>query len=112
MLPGLGSSDTIPANPVTSRLRSFAKLAVATAAGVLVWLAGCRDNTAPASPDPRAATGEWSVPISWPVVAVHVQVLPDGQVLSWGRGAYGPPQLWNPATGTFLAAPAGADIFC
>lgn len=97
---------------MTSRLRFFAKFAAVAAAGILVWLTGCHDNTAPVPPDPRAATGEWSAPIDWPVVAVHVQVLPDGQVLSWGRGAYGPPQLWNPATGAFVAAPAGADIFC
>ncbi len=56
------------------------------------------------------AAGEWSAPFSWPVVALHVSLLPDGRVLSWGH--YGTPQLWDPTTGGFTGVPSPALIFC
>jgi hypothetical protein len=61
-------------------------------------------------PDSRSAMGEWTPPFSWPVVAVHLQLLPNGKVLSWGRE--GVPQVWDPETGGFTPAPAPADVFC
>jgi hypothetical protein len=33
--------------------------------------------------DPRTSTGEWSSIISWPDVAIHVTLLPNGHVLTW-----------------------------
>jgi galactose oxidase len=54
--------------------------------------------------------GEWSQPFSWPIVAVHMMLLPNGRVLSIGRT--GTPQVWNPATGAFTAVPAPAWLFC
>jgi galactose oxidase len=64
----------------------------------------------PTVPEPMASTGEWSAPFAWPVVAVHLHLLPDGRVLSWGRT--GDPQIWDPATGGFTAAPTATDVFC
>ena len=64
----------------------------------------------PTAPEPIASRGEWSAPIGWPVVAVHLHVLPDGRVLSWGR--VGDPQIWDPATGAFTPAPSATDVFC
>ena len=57
-----------------------------------------------------AESGSWSAPIPWPAIAVHLSLLPNGKVLSWGRG--GAPQLWDPATGNFAAAPSGPNLFC
>ena len=65
---------------------------------------------APTVPEPAASAGEWTAPFSWPVVAVHLHLLLDGRVLSWGR--MGDPQLWDPATGAFTAAPSASDLFC
>ncbi|MGH7525406.1 MAG: galactose oxidase-like domain-containing protein [Gemmatimonadales bacterium] len=57
-----------------------------------------------------AEAGEWSAPFSWPVIAVHLSLLPSGKVLSWGR--VGEPQLWDPATGAFTAIPSPIELFC
>ncbi|MBA3521224.1 MAG: hypothetical protein H0T90_01800, partial [Gemmatimonadales bacterium] len=58
----------------------------------------------------QTASGEWSDPFPWPVVALHLSLLPNGKVLSWGHS--GAPQVWNPATGNFSAAPSPAWLFC
>jgi PKD repeat protein len=54
--------------------------------------------------------GSWSAPFPWPVVALHLIMLPDGKVLSWGHG--GTPQVWNPSNGTFTAVPSPVLLFC
>ena len=41
-----------------------------------------------------AEAGEWSAPFDWPIVAVHLHLLPNGQVLSWGHD--GTPQTLGP----------------
>lgn len=60
--------------------------------------------------EPQATSGEWTAPFDWPVVAVHLHLLPSGQVLSWGR--VGEPQIWDPATGGFTAAVSATMLFC
>ena len=57
-----------------------------------------------------ADTGQWTAPFYWPVIAVHMVLLPDGKVLSLGR--QGVPQVWNPATGAFASSPSPAWLFC
>ncbi|HEY3011105.1 MAG TPA: galactose oxidase-like domain-containing protein [Gemmatimonadales bacterium] len=65
----------------------------------------------PASaPQPQATIGEWSLPFPWPVVAVHLHLLPSGRVLSWGR--LGAPQVWEPASGEFSEIPSSTMVFC
>lgn len=69
---------------------------------------------APGAPAFVAATsteaGEWTAPFSWPIVAVHMILLPDGRVLS--IGSRGVPQVWDPATGAFTPVPSPAWLFC
>jgi hypothetical protein len=62
------------------------------------------------SQQPQAETGEWTEPFSWPVVAVHLHLLPNGLVLSWGR--IGAPQLYDPAAGTFDEVASSTMVFC
>jgi hypothetical protein len=62
------------------------------------------------APEPQATMGEWDPPFTWPVVAVHLHLLPNGKVLSWG--AAGEPQVWDPATGHFASAPSATMLFC
>jgi hypothetical protein len=57
-----------------------------------------------------AVEGEWSSLKSSPVVQLHVHLLTDGRVLSWGHN--GVPQVWDPATGTFTAEPSPSLLFC
>jgi galactose oxidase len=59
---------------------------------------------------PEATTGQWTEPFPWPHVAVHVHLLPDGRVLSWGR--QGTPLLYDPARGTFDEVPSSTHVFC
>ena len=58
-----------------------------------------------------AAMGEWSPGFRWPIVAVHMSLLPDGRVLSWDR-TNDPPSLWNPITGEFGSAASPSLLFC
>jgi PKD repeat protein len=57
-----------------------------------------------------AESGSWSAPFAWPVIALHLILLPNGKVMSWGR--VGDPQTWDPGTGTFTAVPSGPELFC
>ncbi|HUR96268.1 MAG TPA: galactose oxidase-like domain-containing protein [Gemmatimonadales bacterium] len=57
-----------------------------------------------------AEGGAWTSPFTWPIVAVHMMLVPDGRVLSIGR--VGTPQVWNPADGVFTPVPAPAWLFC
>ncbi|HEY9505560.1 MAG TPA: galactose oxidase-like domain-containing protein [Gemmatimonadales bacterium] len=57
-----------------------------------------------------AESGTWTTPASWPIVGVHVILLPNGKVLVVGR--QGSPQVWDPATGAFNAVPSPNWLFC
>jgi galactose oxidase-like protein/Big-like domain-containing protein len=57
-----------------------------------------------------AEGGVWTQPFAWPIVAIHMMLLPDGRVLSIGRT--GTPQVWDPANGSFTPVPAPANLFC
>ena len=57
-----------------------------------------------------AEAGSWTAPFSWPIVALHLSLLPDGKVLSFGHE--GQPYLWNPNTGTFTEVSLGTELFC
>src|SRR2546425_766070 len=62
------------------------------------------------SPPPEAQLGQWSAVFPAPIVQLHVHLLSDGTVLSWGR--VGDPQVWDPATGGFTAVPSPSLLFC
>jgi hypothetical protein len=57
-----------------------------------------------------AEVGQWSQPFDWPIVAIHMMLLPSGRVLAIGRT--GTPQIWDPATGGFTPVPSPATLFC
>jgi len=67
-------------------------------------------SAAPASAT-SAQGGSWGSPFAWPVVAVHLHLLPNGKVLSWG-GAGRIPQVWDPSTGAFSAHSSPIPLFC
>jgi len=70
-------------------------------------------NSSPGNP---AQTGLWSGLISWPLVAVHLNLLRDGRVIAWDRMSTGTqdPYVWDPVTGQLTAVPVndGANLFC
>jgi len=130
----------IPRSAVTSRhASSHAFRALVT----LVALSGCggdepdrTSGTVGATSPPVQGTlavaasssaGRWEGPYPWPLIPIHVHLLPDGRVLAWGGEANmtGPNHgqravFWNPVaspanlTSTlFTTAPApGGDVFC
>lgn len=57
-----------------------------------------------------AEAGSWSAAFPWPIVAVHLSLLSNGKVLSWGEE--GEPQLWDPVAKTFTARPSPLPLFC
>ncbi|MGN6391605.1 MAG: Ig-like domain-containing protein [Gemmatimonadales bacterium] len=58
-----------------------------------------------------AAVGQWSSVMPSPIVQLHLHLLDDGRLLSWGL--VGGPQLWDPATGNFTATPPSPTLlFC
>jgi hypothetical protein len=65
---------------------------------------------------PIAGAGAWSAPITWPALAIHASLLPNGKVLTWGQ-RNSQPEIWTPpatvgASGTFVSTPEPADLFC
>jgi hypothetical protein len=74
---------------------------------------------------PDAQTrGVFGAPVTWPVIAIHAVLLPDGRVMNYGtddRGRQGAElvyDVWNPTLGTDAAAhtvlpnTTSTDIFC
>ena len=65
---------------------------------------------AQASPD---QVGEWSEVLTWPFVAIHMHVLPDGNVLAYPRDGGSEAHIWDPATNSLTPAPnTGTNLFC
>ena len=64
-----------------------------------------------ATPD---QVGQWSAPVSWPLVAVHMSLEPTGKVLAFDAWTDAPnsERLWDPQTGTFTSVPYGRNLFC
>jgi hypothetical protein len=61
-------------------------------------------------PAQEAERGEWSAPFEWPVVGVHLHLLPSGQVLTFGFS--GGPQVWDQPSGRFTPSPSATLLFC
>ena len=61
-----------------------------------------------------ADVGQFSAPFTWPNVAVHVMLEPNGNVLSIDAWDDAPNKeyLWNPTTGTFTLAAYARNLFC
>src|SRR5882724_585821 len=67
-------------------------------------------NTNPGNP---AKNGYSSNATNWPVVTVHINLMPNGRVLAWDGqdlGVLG--TVWNPVTGTFVTIPSPNNLFC
>src|SRR5262249_53392288 len=80
--------------------------------------AGNTATSAPVAVTVTATTtslvGQWSAPVNWPIIAVHANLLPTGEVLAWdGQSEGWDARLWNPSTGVFTAVPNNqTNMFC
>ena len=64
-------------------------------------------------PPPADQVGQWSGPFNWPIVAVHMALLPTGRVLaSDGQYVGQDARVWDPSTNSFSAVPPSVNIFC
>ncbi len=61
-----------------------------------------------------STVGQWTPVSSWPYIATHISLLPNGKVLWWPSWAAGDnPTLWDPVSGTQTAVShVGYNIFC
>jgi len=61
-----------------------------------------------------STSGQWAAPLTWPIVAVHANLLPTGEILAWDGQEFGNQAgLWSPATGVFTSIPNSlTNIFC
>jgi Concanavalin A-like lectin/glucanases superfamily/Domain of unknown function (DUF1929)/Bacterial Ig domain len=60
-----------------------------------------------------ADIGLWSAPSAWPLVAVHANLLPTGDVLAWdGANQGGAAFIWRPSTNSFTSKNPPDNIFC
>lgn len=61
-----------------------------------------------------ASTGQWAPVQTWPFMAAHAHLLPNGKVLFWPSFVQGNnPTLWDPVANTFGSVPMAAyNIFC
>src|SRR5256885_13503371 len=88
--------------------------ALALLAGLAAAFAG--PGRSAAGPDPAVA-GQWSSVLPWPIVSVHLNVLPNGKLLFWQRTGdritHSDARIWDPNTGAFAAVPnAQTNMFC
>jgi hypothetical protein len=103
--------------------RRPARHARALAATALMW------GTALLSQGAHAATdtylkGSFGPVVSWPLIPIHIVLLPDGRLMSYGTDGAGNQtgqfiyDVWNPALGTAAAShltlpnTTGTDTFC
>ncbi len=99
--------------------------ASAVADGTHTITAVARDTSNSATSSPVSVTvsnatatspsriGQWSASSAWPMVGVHLTLLPNGQVLTWdGAVQLGAARLFNPSTGAFTTVNPPDNIFC
>ena len=58
----------------------------------------------------EATTGNWGPVVPWDIVPLHMNLMPNGKILAWGKtdaaDTMGMPRLWDPASGS----PAGLPM--
>jgi hypothetical protein len=81
------------------------------AAAIVVSLFAVVHSIAPRAQAQPSVTGAWSSVMNWPIVAVHMHLLPTGKILLWPYND--DPRIYDPANGSVtLAAKVGENPFC
>ncbi len=85
---------------------------------------GVKPMTVPTGGSTASTAGVFGAPVTWPLIPIHVVLLPDGRVMSYGTTAAGKQgamliyDVWDPTLGTdansHLTLPnsTSTDIFC
>ncbi len=87
------------------KVRGLALLAAVVGASLLALPAQA------ATPD---QVGQWGAVQNWPIVSVHANLEPSGNVLAWDGFDNAPnsEHVFNPSTGTLTAKPYARNLFC
>ncbi len=110
-------------NPVTTAPYTISWDTTTTTAGPHTLTAVATDtsnNSATSAPvsvtvgsGTAATMGQWSNVTNWPLVSVHANLLPNGQVLMWdGQGLGFNTYVWDPGSGGFNFFSSPNNIFC
>ena len=75
---------------------------------------------APVGAPDAQSKGVFGAPVTWPIMAIHAVLLPDGRVMNYGtdeqgrQGAEFVYDVWDPTLGTHTVLPntTSTDIFC
>src|SRR4029077_6395496 len=99
---------------VVATAGTYSATAPLTSAGPWVMqMVAFRGGGAGPPPPPPSEVGQWSGPFAWPIVAVHMALLPTGRVLASDGAPYGTDaRVWDPSTNLFSAVPTVDNIFC
>ena len=112
---GITSPDgDIVEDRIVSTAASYSASAPLTSSGPWVMqMVAFRGAVGGTPPPPSDKVGQWSGPFDWPIVSVHMALLPTGRVLaSDGQTAGNDARVWDPATSSFSAVPVNDNIFC
>jgi hypothetical protein len=107
--PGGSSAETSSQSNLTTLPSAWSTGSPNSDGPFSAWAAGA----GPAGP-PLDQVGQWSAPTAWPIVAVHMTLLPTGNVLAFDAWDDAPnsQHIWNPITGAFLSVPDATNLFC
>lgn len=118
-----GSSTTLDAAPVTVHNVTITGLSATLTYHYRVKSRGANgllttsgDNVFLTADVSSATQGQWSPVLSWPLVAVHMAMLPDGKVLvwdAWETNVTTSARLWDPVSQAFSGVSNQfSSIFC
>src|SRR5687767_12009589 len=69
------------------------------------WEEAYQSDTLVSAP---SVVGSWSPVMTWPVVAVHATLIPDGRIAIWSLKHM--PHIWTPSTNQFAAVQAPSHL--
>lgn len=107
-------NSDIAEDRIVSTVGSYSATAPLTSESLWVMqMVAFRGGAAGPPPPPPDQVGQWAGPFEWPIVAVHMALLPTGKVLaSDGQGLGSDARVWDPASGNFFPVPVTDNIFC
>src|SRR5438552_268912 len=101
MLP-VPASVTVPANSASTTFSSPAGSVTSIQIVTLIATLNATSvsTTVTVVSNQAQLKGAWAGPFTWPIVAIHMALLPNGKVLAWDL-TNAAVQLWDPAANTF-----------
>jgi len=118
--PAYGSSTTASSTPVTSHSQAISGLSSGNQYDFAVrsidgggHASTSSNATFVTTLGVEATTGQWGSDLSWPLVAVHANLLHNGKMLLWdGWQTPTPAVLYDPGAQTFTTVSSASGLFC